>query len=53
MVLPMADEEPMNPAYLVEAGELDDAFAGWKVIRSAVREKPGSRRVYEFLAQRR
>jgi SAM-dependent methyltransferase len=53
-VLPTQDDDPavtpMNPAYLARAGELDQAFQGWRIVRSAQRKSPGSRRVIEFLA---
>jgi SAM-dependent methyltransferase len=56
IVLPMPDDDPqvapMNPAYLVEAGELERAFEGWRVLRSGIRKEAGWRRRMEYLAVR-
>jgi hypothetical protein len=46
------DVAPMNPAYLIEPGEVEKAFEGWRVIESAERKLPGQRRRKTFLARR-
>jgi tellurite methyltransferase len=44
---------PMNPAYLLQPGELRAFFAGWQILHDAeVRPKPRGRMVAELIAQR-
>ena len=56
LVLPTHNDDPqvrpMNPAFLVGDNELAEAFAGWRIIRNAIRQQPGKQRLVEFLATR-
>lgn len=55
-LVPLRDDDaevrPMNPAHLVEAGELLEAFAGWIATACEERKQAGRRRLLEFLARK-
>jgi tellurite methyltransferase len=54
-VIPMADETPMNPAYLVEPGELQDLFSDWTILHyyeGKPNGDPARRRVAELVARK-
>ncbi len=53
MVDPDPQVKPMNPAYLVNPGELQREFAGWEILHYAeVKQDAHRRRVAELVARR-
>ncbi len=54
--IPMIDDRPgvppMNPAFLLNAGELEAQLAGWRILHAAARVEPAKRAIAELIAQR-
>ena len=44
--------KPMNPAFLLQPGELRDEFAGWELLHDAETKQTGRRAMAELIARR-
>jgi SAM-dependent methyltransferase len=55
-VIALADDDPqvrpMNPAFLLQAGELRSQFADWELLHGAERKQAGRRAMAEIIARR-
>ena len=52
MADPDPQVKPMNPAYLLDPGELQREFAGWEILHYAEKQDAHRRRVAELVARR-